>query len=274
MAYLNLRKSRAVYKTIYEIKEMDCSSEERLVQMKLEERGDLLGLRFNRQIRQVEIFHEKLDTDFDEDLSSLNLGARKLETLETEEEFEEDSTLQASLLKRVLAVNAIFFIGELIFGLLANSMGLIADSLDMLADAIVYGLSLMAVGRNTALKKKVARWSGYFQLALALFGLVEVLRRFFFAGNEVNFQTMILVASAALFANGYCLYLLRASKSGDAHMQASEIFTSNDIIVNLGVIVAGSLVYALNSRIPDLVVGAIVFLVVLRGAERILKLSA
>lgn len=52
------------------------------------------------------------------------------------------------------------------------------------------------------------------------------------------------------------------------------IFTSNDIIINLGVIVAGTLVYYLKSGIPDLVVGTVVFIVVLRGAQRILKLGA
>lgn len=56
-------------------------------------------------------------------------------------------------------------------------------------------------------------------------------------------------------------------------MQASMIFTSNDVIINSGVIVAGFLVQWTNSRIPDLVVGAIVFIVVIRGAINILKLG-
>ena len=57
------------------------------------------------------------------------------------------------------------------------------------------------------------------------------------------------------------------------HMQASAIFTSNDIIVNGGVIVAGVLVYLLNSKWPDLVIGGIVFTFVMQGTIRILKLS-
>ena len=56
-------------------------------------------------------------------------------------------------------------------------------------------------------------------------------------------------------------------------MQASAIFTSNDIIVNGGVIPAGVLVYFLDSKWPDLVIGGIVFTFVMRGAIRILKLS-
>lgn len=51
------------------------------------------------------------------------------------------------------------------------------------------------------------------------------------------------------------------------------IFTSNDIIVNLGVIVAGGLVFLTDSKYPDLVVGTIVFFLVGQGAFKILKLS-
>lgn len=56
-------------------------------------------------------------------------------------------------------------------------------------------------------------------------------------------------------------------------MQASAIFTSNDIIINLGVILAGGLVYYFESKIPDLVIGSVVFIIVFRGATRILRLA-
>lgn len=51
------------------------------------------------------------------------------------------------------------------------------------------------------------------------------------------------------------------------------LFTSNDVIVNIGVIAAGVLVLVLGSKIPDLVIGAVVFTVVLRGSIGIIKLS-
>ena len=261
-----------MYKTTFRINKMDCSSEERLVRMKLEARDDVRGLRFHLSERRLEIFHDQDSADFHDDIASLNLGAEKIETVQTEEGLEETGQ-QKHLLWTVLAINAIFFVGELAFGLLANSMGLVADSLDMLADSIVYGLSLMAVGKAASRKKTVARWSGYFQLGLALLGLSEVIRRVLFATEEVDFKTMMMVAFAALLANGLCLYLLRGSRNEEAHMKASEIFTSNDIVINLGVITAGGLVYALDSRIPDLVIGTVVFFVVLNGARRILKLS-
>ena len=51
------------------------------------------------------------------------------------------------------------------------------------------------------------------------------------------------------------------------------IFTSTDVMVNLGVIVAGVLVYLTASKLPDLTVGTIVFMLVTRGAYRILQLK-
>ena len=85
---------------------------------------------------------------------------------------------------------------------------------------------------------------------------------------------MIIISIFALIANGICLYILQKSKSKEqAHIKASMIFTSNDVIINLGVIIAGILVNLLNSNKPDLFVGTIVFILVIKGAFRILNLS-
>jgi Co/Zn/Cd efflux system component len=173
----------------------------------------------------------------------------------------------------VLGINFTFFAVEMTTGWISHSMGLVADSLDMLADSIVYGLSLFAVGAAISRKKKVAKISGYFQMGLATLGFAEVLRRFFSTSETPLFQWMIIVSILALAGNLVSLWLINKAKSKEAHMQASAIFTSNDIIVNGGVILAGVLVYLLNSKWPDLVIGGIVFTFVMRGAVRILKLS-
>ena len=153
-------------------------------------------------------------------------------------------------------------------------MGLVADSLDMLADSFVYGISLLAVGGSVIKKKKIARLAGYFQVTLAFIGFIEVIRRFIGAEQVPDFRTMIIISILALIANGACLYLLQKSKSKEeAHMKASTIFTSNDVIINLGVITAGVLVLWLDSNKPDLIIGTIVFILVVQGAIRILKLG-
>jgi len=55
-------------------------------------------------------------------------------------------------------------------------------------------------------------------------------------------------------------------------MTASYIFSANDVLANLGVIVAGALVAWTGSAVPDLVIGGIIGAVVLNGARRILAL--
>jgi Co/Zn/Cd efflux system component len=84
---------------------------------------------------------------------------------------------------------------------------------------------------------------------------------------------MIIVSTLALLANALSFRLLTRAQSDEAHVRASMIFTSNDMIINAGVIAAGVMVHLLGSRIPDLVIGGIVFVIVVRGARDILKLA-
>ena len=259
----------------YHISKMDCPSEENLIRVKLDGLGEIQKLEFDLDSRQLYVFHTSKYQEITDRLQELNLGSKHLETAEyVGGEFKEDSNdVQSKLLWTVLAINFGFFLIEITTGLISRSMGLVADSLDMLADAIVYGLSLWAVGAAAKRKKNVATLSGYLQLVLAGIGLIEIIRRFFELEGMPDFRMMIGVSVLALISNSVCLYLLQKSKSNEAHMKASMIFTSNDIIINTGVILAGVMVLITQSKYPDLIIGAIVFLVVVKGALRILKLG-
>lgn len=260
-------------KTVFEITKMDCPSEENLIRMKLDGIPGVEHLDFDIPNRKLAVFHDGQADQIERLILELNLGGQKLKTEETAQtQFAENSN-QKKLLWTVLSINFLFFIIEMTTGLISKSMGLVADSLDMLADSFVYGISLFAVGGTLIRKRRIAKLAGYFQILLAVMGFGEVLRRFFGAEQLPNFTTMIMVSVFALIANGICLYLLQKSKSKEeAHMKASMIFTSNDVIINLGVIVAGFLVNVLNSNKPDLIIGTIVFILVIQGARRILKL--
>ena len=255
---------------------MDCPSEEQMIRMKLADLTNINSLDFDIANRQLTVYHtdnhdqilQRLDNlKFDTSLIN-SVSADNYTTTTTD-----NTDQERKLLWQVLAINFFFFVFELSTGFISNSMGLVADSLDMLADSIVYGLALFAVGGTITRKKNIAKSAGYFQLTLAVFGFIEVIRRFIGIETIPAFQTMIIISILALIGNGLCLYLLQKSKSKDAHMQASMIFTSNDVIVNIGVIVAGGLVYLIKSKYPDLIVGSIVFFIVGQGAFKILKLS-
>lgn len=261
-------------KTTFEIPKMDCPSEENLIRMKLDGLSGIARLEFDIPNRRLTVFHIDQTERLEGAVLSLNLGGKILSTAPTEQESFKSDTQQKKVLWTVLAINFTFFLLESTTGWLADSMGLVADSLDMLADSLVYGMSLLVVGGTLSRKKQIAQLAGYFQIILALIGFVEVLRRFFGVEKMPDFSSMILVSILALLANALCLYLLQKSKGQEeAHMKASMIFTSNDIVINLGVIVAGILVYVTNSNLPDLIVGTVVFAIVLQGARRILKLA-
>ena len=261
-------------KTVFKISKMDCPSEENLIRMKLSSFSTIKKLDFDIANRKLTIFHTGTINDIESSLEELQLGSQKVSSEVTNQSNFEENTNQRKLLWWVLAINFVFFLIEMTTGLISKSMGLVADSLDMLADAFVYGISLLAVGGTMIKKKRIAKIAGYAQIILALIGFIEVLRRFLGVEQMPDFSTMIIVSVFALMANSVCLYLLQQSKSKEeAHMQASMIFTSNDVIINLGVITAGVLVYSLNSNLPDLIIGTIVFVLVVQGAFRILKLS-
>ncbi|PQV50558.1 cation efflux family protein [Jejuia pallidilutea] len=252
---------------------MDCPSEENLIKMKLSDIDGIKQLDFNLEERILTLYHNSNVNEIGNALNELKLNESLISSEDTDTIITESTRSQSKLLWTVLIINFAFFIIEMSTGLISKSMGLVADSLDMLADSFVYGLSLIAVGGTVLKKKRIAKYAGYFQITLAIIGIVEVIRRFLGYEALPVFSTMIIVSVFALIANGICLYLLQKSKSQEAHMRASMIFTSNDIIINLGVITAGVLVNWLHSGIPDLIIGIIVFGLVIQGAFRILKLS-
>jgi Co/Zn/Cd efflux system component len=261
-------------KTVFKITKMDCPSEENLIRLKLEDVSTIHGLEFDIPNRKLAVFYDDELELIETKLSDLNLDSSILGTTDVDKAQTSETSEQRKALVAVLVINLAFFIIEISTGIISKSMGLVADSLDMLADAFVYGISLFAVGGTINRKKQIAKTAGYFQIVLAIVGFVEVLRRVIFAEQMPDFKTMIIVSILALLANAICLYLLQRSKGKDeAHMKASLIFTSNDVVINLGVIIAAILVYVLNSSIPDLVIGSIVFVIVIRGAIRILKLG-
>lgn len=257
------------------IAKMDCPSEEQLIKMKLDAFQQIVALQFDIPNRVLTIIHEEDVTPINNALQELKLGSKLLSTtpIDYSTPIEKEQNSERVLLWQVLGINLLFFILEFFTGMIAHSMGLVADSLDMLADSIVYGLALLAVGKTIAQKKSLTKLAGYFQLTLALMGFFEVLRRFVFSESLPISTTMMLIAALALIGNTICLFLLQKNKSSEIHMKASMIFTSNDIIVNIGVITAGAMVALLQSNYPDLIIGIIVFTLVGQGAIKILKLS-
>lgn len=270
-------------KSVFRIPKMDCPSEEKLIRMALDNENGITLLQFDLAGRRLTAFHETNPESILKKLEPLNFGAEHDRTEELTEVEENllmvekakatgQEQTESKVLKILLAINASMFVAEIILGFVAQSTGLIADAMDMFADAAVYGISLYAVGKAKSLQFKAARLSGYAQMALSLFALAEVLRRFIF-GSDPEPSFMVWVSIVALIANVICLVLISKHREAGVHMKASLIFSANDVIANGGVILAGALVYFMKSPYPDLVIGLIIATVVFRGSLSILRLS-
>lgn len=179
-------------------------------------------------------------------------------------------TVSRRVLLTLVALNGGMLVLEVIAGWRAESMGLVADGLDMGADAAVYFLALLAIGASAQRKLGAARFAGRVQLLLGVAAVLEVGRRWV-VGSAPEPNVMVGVSILALAINVACLALLRQHRDGEVHLQAAWIFSATDVQANLGVVTAGFLVDRLRSPVPDLIIGAIISLLVLRGAFRIRK---
>lgn len=269
-----------IWESLFSVPKMDCPSEERMIRLALDGSEGLESLSFDLAKREVTVYHNTDINPIAIKLEALGLGAKLLKTTSSSTEAVANNqtnqnsvaTQEGITLKTLLAINAIMFVAEISVGVVAKSTGLIADSLDMFADAAVYGLALYAVGKSKQLQLRSAHLAGYFQLVLALGVLIEVARRFIYGSEPVSLLMMVM-GGIALIANVSCLWLISGHRKGGAHMKASWIFSANDVLANLGVIIAGILVAFTGSAYPDLIIGTLIGLLVLNGARRILMIK-
>ncbi len=177
---------------------------------------------------------------------------------------------QGTVLKWVLGINALMFVVEFTFGWLSRSSALMADSLDMFGDAAVYGFSLFALNRGAIWRARAGLSKG---VIMAIFGFVvlgQATYRFLTASVPVA-ETMGVIGAVALVANAICLVLLYSHRADDINMRSTWLCSRNDIVSNVGVIIASVLVGLLNSGWPDLIVGVAIACLFLKSAYEVIN---
>ncbi len=179
---------------------------------------------------------------------------------------------QKKVLKIVLAVNLTMFLIEFVYGNIARSTALVADSLDMLGDAFVYAISLYAIGRSIKWNAAISLTKGMVMTAFGLWVIAQAVYRFFEPILPIA-ETMGWVGGLALLSNLFCAALLLKFRNGDINMRSTWLCSRNDVIANLGVLIAGGLVAITASPYPDLIVGFAIAALVLSSAYQVLKQS-
>ena len=261
------------FRSRFRIPGMDCPSEEQMIRLRLADVPTRFMV-FDIPGRILVVGHAGDVKQVIERLVPLGYGAALMESQPLSADTvipPTDAAAEARVLWLLLGINALMFVVEMGAGFWADSAALVADAADMLADAAVYGVALYAVGRDPRQKLRSARISGLLQLVLAVGALSETGRRVL-AGSSPDDVAMIGISMLALAANVWCLSLVSGHRDKGVHMRASYIFSANDVLANLGVILAGVLVTWSGSPLPDWIIGGLIGTMVLIGSIRILRL--
>ena len=179
---------------------------------------------------------------------------------------------QLKTLKIVLMINVILFCLTAYYGYVADSTGLLSESLDDFGDAITYTLSLYVVYKSDRMKARVAFIKGCLILAGAIFVLYKVIQNIIDSTVPV-FEMMGLVGLAALLLNLTCLFLLTKHRDQDINMSSVWECSKNDILNNISIILASILVWVGGSGWPDIIVGLVLSVLLIKSSYKVLKSS-
>ncbi len=179
---------------------------------------------------------------------------------------------QLKTLKIVLLINVILFCLTAYYGYIADSTGLLSESLDDFGDAVTYALSLYVVYKSDQMKARVAFIKGCLILLGAIFVIYKVIQHTLDSTIPV-FETMGLVGVIALLLNLTCLFLLTRHREEDINMSSVWECSRNDIFNNLSIILAAILVWVGGSGWPDIVVGLVLSVLLIKSSYKVLRNS-
>jgi Co/Zn/Cd efflux system component len=169
-----------------------------------------------------------------------------------------------------LAINAAFFVAEIVAGAAAGSASLQADALDFFGDAANYAISLGVAGMALTWRARAAMMKGGTMVLFALWVLGNTAWHAVH-GTLPQAEVMGAVGIAALIANGGVALMLYRFRTGDANMRSVWICSRNDAVGNLAVMLAALGVFGTGTGWPDMIVAAIMGGLGLWGGWQIMR---
>lgn len=186
------------------------------------------------------------------------------------ERAEHDPAYRRALLW-VVILNIGFGLMEIVGGFIANSQALKADALDFIGDGSITFVGLLALGWTAARRARVAMAQGWFLAALGVSVIgMAVWRALHAVPPEAELMGGIGLAALGVNVTA-ALILARFRESGDAQARAIWLFSRNDALANIAVIVAAYFVYRFDSAWPDLVVAAAIATLFIHSALEIIR---
>ncbi|WP_424137711.1 cation diffusion facilitator family transporter [Roseomonas chloroacetimidivorans] len=170
----------------------------------------------------------------------------------------------------VVGLNVGYGLVEMVGGFISGSQALKADALDFLGDGLISFLGLLAIGWSLAWRARSALIQGLFLAVLGV-GVLATTGYRVLVLNQPEAELMGLFGAIALVVNVAAAAVLIPHREGDANVRAVWLFSRNDAIGNLAVVVAAGLVWWTGTAWPDLAVAFVIAGLFLQSAWSIIR---
>lgn len=182
-----------------------------------------------------------------------------------------------------IGVTLFILVGEVVGGILSNSLALLSDAGHVLTDTLALSLSLIAsiithqpAGRKATygyhrMGVLAASINGTILVAVALFIFIEAYERFI-SPPQIETGLMLVIATAGLLGNLLMAWFLKGEHH-DLNLKSAWLHVISDAVSSAGVIIAGIVILFTGWRLADPIASMVVGLLVITGGFRVLKES-
>lgn len=170
----------------------------------------------------------------------------------------------------VILLNLGFGLIEVVAGFFANSQALKADALDFIGDGTISLFGLVALRWTARGRSRIALAQGLFLGALG-FGVIGFAIWRLVNAVPPDADLMGGIGVVALLVNVTAALILAKFREGDANVRAIWLFSRNDAVANIAVIVAAGLVGWTGRVWPDIAVASVIALLFLHSAWKITR---
>ena len=253
----------------YRVTGMDCPSAAKIEKatrgvggvedVKVSIASQIMTLRLYNDERLPEI--ERTVTGLGYQLDRLDVALPQAAGDDDDDELPKDLSHITPGYKRALWIVVLLNVGygliEMVGGFISGSQALKADALDFLGDGLITFLGLLAIGWTLTWRARSALIQGIFLGLLGLGVLITTGYRVLVL-NQPEAELMGLFGAIALMVNIAAAAVLIPHRTGDANVRAVWLFSRNDAIGNLAVVIAAGLVRWTSTPWPDLVVAVVI----------------
>ncbi len=195
-----------------------------------------------------------------------------------------ERTAEIRRLALVLAITAVYFVAEVLGGVLTNSLALLSDAGHMFSDIAALSLSLFAfqMARRPATAKRSYGYHRMEILAALINGLtlwlvvgviLDTAYNRFFDPPEVQSGTMLVVASVGLLVNLASGIILFGSHHESLNIRGAFLHVLGDTLGSVGAVVAGLIMLLTGWYLADPLISVFIGCLILYTSWSLIKES-